>query len=245
MSADWVNTKHFGAAYRGADVDLKSMDDLLGLGRWHLLPPLAVLLAWQRTHPFYARSHDLIFVRYWKQSKSKTLLQFWGRENIILLLHFSQLCCAALTYYLLCRHLPDPARLIRAPSGIAGAWGAWPPREGGVCWHRRPTTLHSSIWLAPRVSTGEVVVWFFSGPSSSNKSQLLHVLPESSAVIVWQKCPQHTIGLGNVMFTRQVKNWDTEPVLRHSINWMSFCRNRGIAPWCLHLFTNFPFFYSW
>lgn len=34
MGADWVNTKHFGAAYRGGvDVDLKSMDYLLGQGR--------------------------------------------------------------------------------------------------------------------------------------------------------------------------------------------------------------------
>lgn len=33
MGADWENTKHFGAAYRGVDADLKSMDDLLGLGR--------------------------------------------------------------------------------------------------------------------------------------------------------------------------------------------------------------------
>lgn len=247
MGAGWVNTKHFGAAYRvGVDVDLKSMDYLLGQSRCHLLPPLAVLLAWQRVRPFYARSHDLIFVRYWKQSKSKTLLQFWGRENIILLLRFSQLCCAALTYYLLCHHLPDPVRLIRAPSGIAGAWGAWPPREGGVCWHRRPTTLHSSIWLAPRVNAGEVVFVFFLVQVAQTKANHSCTYDKSNSDS-WKQCcdcmadmsPTHCwIGECHV---HQVKNLDTEPVLRHSVSWMSFYGNHGTPPWCLHLLPYFHF----
>lgn len=43
------------------------------------------------------------------------------------------------------------------------------------------------------------------------------------------------------MFTRQVKNFDTEPVLRHRISWMSFYGNHGTPPWCLHLLPYFHF----
>lgn len=67
------------------------------------------------------------------------------------------------------------------------------------------------------------------------------MLPESNAVIVWQICPQRSVGLRNITFTRHVKNLDTEPVLRHKKNWISFYCNCGIAPWCLHLLPNFHF----
>lgn len=67
----------------------------------------------------------------------------WGCQNIILVFHWNYLCWAALTYYLLCYHLPEAARLIGAPSGIAGAWGSGPPCEGAVCWHCGPATPHA------------------------------------------------------------------------------------------------------
>lgn len=67
----------------------------------------------------------------------------WGRQNIILVFHWNCLCWAAFTYYLLCCHLPEAARLIGVPSGTAGAWGPWPPYEGAVCWHRGPATSHA------------------------------------------------------------------------------------------------------
>lgn len=62
-----------------------------------------------------------------------------------------------------CFHLLPPvqppaklALFIQVPSGITGAWGAGPPREGGVCRHYRTIEPPGPKWQAPRNKAGGI-----------------------------------------------------------------------------------------
>lgn len=119
----------WGSKQGGVDAGLKSTDYLVGQGGWYLLPPLAVLSAGLRICPFYARSRDLVFVRYRKQSKSKntpTVLRTWGYYSTARL-QLVMLCCSHLL-----PPVPPPAR--PSPPHPSAVWHCWSVRGTASPW---------------------------------------------------------------------------------------------------------------